>query len=361
METSVPPHCPNPECAFHCPSVGWRFKRSGYFERKHCTPTRIQRYRCLHCRRNFSSQTFEATYWMHKPHLQERIFRRTQACSGTRQISFDEGISHSTVLLHLARLGRHCLLFQHGHQPQKVEEPLVLDGFESFEYSQYHPFHFNVLVGKDSHFFHQFTDSPLRRKGRMTIRQKHRRGKLEEQLGRPDPKAIEKAVAEVLRLGLSGSRELVLHSDDHPAYPRAFKALPHLKIEHHVTPSTDRRTPQNPLFPVNLLDLLIRHGGSNHKRETIAFSKRRQGAIERLAMLQVWRNFMRPYSVQKGGPTPAQRAGVMATRLSVEALLARRLFPSHVQLPESLMKYYRRQVRTPALGVNREHRLKYAF
>jgi transposase-like protein len=340
--------------------VGWPFKKSGFFERKHCTPSRIQRYRCLHCRRNFSTQTFETSYWLHKPQLLERIFRRVQACSGLRQIAFDDGISHTTLLRHIARLGRHCLLFQHAHRP-KIEEPLVLDGFESFEYSQYFPFHFNVLVGKGSHFFYQFTDSPLRRKGRMTARQRHRRGKLEERLGRPDPRAIEKAVAEVLRLALPVEQSLTLHSDDHPAYPRAFKALPQLRIDHRVTPSTDRRTPHNPLFAVNLLDLLIRHGGSNHKRETIAFSKRRQGAIERLAMLQVWRNFMRPYSVQEAGPTPAQRAGAMATRLSASALLLRRLFPAHVQLPESLMAYYRRQVRTVALGVNREHRLRYAF
>jgi hypothetical protein len=38
-------------------------------------------------------------------------------------------------------------------------------------------------------------------------------------------------------------------------------------------------TAQNPLFPVNLADLLLRHSSANHKRETIAFSKRRQGAM----------------------------------------------------------------------------------
>jgi len=360
MDPFVPPHCPNPACAFHCPSVGWSFKKTGFFERKHCIPTRIQRYRCLHCHRNFSTQTFQATYWLHKPHLYERIFRRIQGCTGVRQIAFDEDISPSTVLLHLARLGRHCLLFQHRNTP-KVKEPLVLDGFESFEYSQYFPFHFNVLVGKDSHFFFAFTESPLRRKGGMTIRQRHRRERLEESLGRPDPKAIEKAVADVLRMALPRTQEIRLHTDDHPAYPRAFKALPGLKVDHRVTPSTDRRTSRNPLFPVNLLDLLIRHGGANHKRETIAFSKRLQAAIERLATLQVYRNFMRPYSVRKRGPTPAQRAGVMKARLSAKALLRRRLFPMHGELPETLRKYYVRGVRTAALGVNREHRLKYAF
>ena len=360
METTLPPFCPNPRCAFHCTAEGWPFKKSGFFERKHCLPTRIQRYRCLHCRRNFSTQTFQTSYWLHKPEFLPRIFRRIQACSGLRQIAHDYEISPGTVQLHLSRLGRHCLLFQHRHR-REPQEPLVLDGFESFEYSQYFPFHFNVLAGKDSHFFYQFTDSPLRRKGRMTVRQKGRRERLEAALGRPDPRAIESAVAEVLRLGVPSGETLELYTDEHKAYPRAFKALPQLTIEHHVTSSTERRTPKNPLWVVNLLDLLIRHGGANHKRETIAFSKRRQGAIERLAALQVWRNFMRSFSVRQRGPTPAQRAGVMDTKLSIKALLAQRLFPTHVHLPETLMTYYRRRVKTAALRVNREHRLRYAF
>ena len=123
----------------------------------------------------------------------------------------------------------------------------------------------------------------------MTTYQRHRREELERTLGRPDPGAIRKEVAELLRVCGLEEGAIVLHSDDHPAYPRAFRTLPGLRIQHRVTPSVVRRTTRNPLFPVNLLDLLIRHGSANHKRETIAFSKRRQSAAERLAILQVWR------------------------------------------------------------------------
>ena len=45
-----------------------------------------------------------------------------------------------------------------------------------------------------SSFFWLFTDSPLRRKGRMTGAQKRKRVELETQLGRPDPGAVEKDV-----------------------------------------------------------------------------------------------------------------------------------------------------------------------
>jgi hypothetical protein len=38
---------------------------------------------------------------------------------------------------------------------------------------------------------------------------------------------------------------------------------------------------------------LIRHCQSGHKRETIAFAKRRAASAERLAIFVVWRNYMK--------------------------------------------------------------------
>ena len=356
----VPPHCPNSRCRFHLSSRGWRWRRFGFYPRL-LRPHRIQRFRCDTCRRTFSTQTFAVDYWLKHPRLLAPVFFRLLACSGFRQIAREfKGVRHSTLAHQAARLGRHCLLFQRLHQPA-VEEPVAIDGFESFEWSQYFPCHFHVLVGCDSHFFYGFTDSPLRRKGRMTATQRRRRAQLELQLGRPDPGSIRHEVANLLRLCGLARGTVQLHSDDHPAYPRAFRALPELTVHHHVTSSLERRTTKNPLFPVNLLDLLIRHNSGNHKRETIAFSKRRQGAIERLAVLQVWRNFIKPYSEQHGGGTPAQRLGLWDRALTVREVLARRLFPSQIVLPERWAQYYRREVITPALGRHRFHALSYAF
>ena len=127
-----------------------------------------------------------------------------------------------------------------------------------------------------------------------------------------------------------------------------------------MTPSKQPRTQHNPLFPVNLLDLWIRHSSSNHKRETIAFSKRRQNAAEKLALLQVWRNFIKPFSERRGGPPPAVRLGLVSRAYTVAEVLSRRLFPSRVQLPERLRKYYRRETFTRCIANARTHRLKHA-
>jgi hypothetical protein len=64
--------------------------------------------------------------------------------------------------------------------------------------------------------------------------------------------------------------------------------------------------------------------------------------------------------VRRSKLTPAQLAGVCEHRLTVEEVLARRLFVMHVELDERWRQYYWQEVQTRALGVNRRHRLKYA-
>ena len=135
-------------------------------------------------------------------------------------------IAPTTVLGQVERLGRHCLLFHERHRPKgPLAEPLVVDGFESFEYSQYHPLHFHTAVGAHSQFFHAFTDSELRRKGRMTDLQKKRRAELEAQRGRPDPRSIELEMAALLALVVPEKSTAEIRSDEHPAYPRAVRRL----------------------------------------------------------------------------------------------------------------------------------------
>ena len=356
----TPPFCPAPRCRFHADPRGWRFKKKGFFVRQ-SVPRRIQRYRCSHCGRSFSSQTFHSTYYLKRPELLSGLMLRVLACSGYRQIAREKGVAPTTVMRQVERLGRHCLLFHERHRPRgPLAEPLVVDGFESFEYSQYHPMHFHTAVGAHSQFFHGFTDSELRRKGRMTLAQKERRAELEALDGRPDPRSIEHEMAALLALVVPERAAAEVRSDEHPAYPRALRRLADRRIRHRVTSSKRPRTPQNPLFPVNLLDLLIRHSSANHKRETIAFSKRRQCAAYRLAILLVWRNYLKSVSERRRDETPAQRLGILGRKLDVSDVLAERLFPTRIRLPDRIGQYYWRRIPTRRIPNAPEHRLSYA-
>ena len=248
------------------------------------------------------------------------------------------------------------------HRPRAaLAEPVVIDGFEDFAFSQYQPLHLHLVVGAESHYTYAFTLSRLRRKGRMTAAQKRRRAVLEARHGRPDPKAIERDMAAALELALPLPQAATVRSDEHPAYPRALQRLPAHTLRHECTPSVQARTSGNPLFPVNLMDLLLRHNSANHKRETIAFSKRHQAVIERAALLVMWRNFSKPFSENHGGGTPAMRRGGTTTPLGLEALLAERKFPDVVGLPGPWARYYRREVDTPGIANPRRHALKLAF
>ena len=287
---------------------------------------------------------------------------KTVGGMANRQIARDLKVAPETINRHIARLGRHCLLF---HQVQMNSAPpikiVVVDGFESFELSQYHPIHHHVAVEKETDFFVYFTDSELRRKGRMTSVQKRRRQELELLLGRPDPKAIEKDMRELLEVVLGDQGWALVHSDDHPAYRRSIKKLK-IVIDHRVTPGKNHRDRHNSLWEVNLLDLLIRHCNANHRRETIAWSKRRQASAERLAILLVWRNYMKGRrEKERGSPTPAMVRGMMDGRLEIEELLEERLFRTRIDLPPRWSEYYDRAVRTRGLERERRHELKYAY
>jgi transposase-like protein len=356
----TPPHCPRSDCRYHACAQGWRWSRYGFYSRE-AAPQRVQRFRCATCGHTFSTQSFSPTYWLKRPDVLEPTLHRLLACSGYRQIAREARCCPTTVMRHAARLGRHALLWLHLHRPRRlVSEPLVIDGFESFAFSQYHPLHLNLVVGARSHYVYAFTHCELRRKGRMKERQKRRRAMLEARYGRSDPRGIEKAMAAALSLAVPQPQALVIRSDEHDDYPRAVRRLKRCEVVHECTSSKQARTSGNPLFPVNRLDLLLRHNSANHKRETIAFSKRHQAVVERAALLVLWQNFAKPFSERHGGGTPAMRLGLSERRVSLREILQRRLFPQRVMLPPVWAAYYRREVPTRRILNERRHQLRLA-
>jgi transposase-like protein len=338
----------------------WRFVRKGFYTRS-SDLRRVQRFQCRTCGVNFSSQTFSTSYWQKRPELTKRIFLLSLGCMATRQIARTVKASPQTVSEHIARLARHAMLWQVARTSGvKAEGPVVIDGLRSFEYSQYHPIEHHVAVEKDTSFVLYHTESELRRSGRMTPYQRRKRRKIEQRIGRPDPQTVRKDVGELLEVSLEGLSCAIVHSDEHHAYKQAIRKL-ELSVTHRVTNSKKRRTQHNPLYEINLLDLWIRHAQSNHKRETIAASKRRQASAEKLSLLQLWKNFIQRRRVNGPPQTPAMLKGLIDRPLSIAEIYQRRLFPGRIALPPRWQLYYRREVRTREYPNNGVHQLKYAF
>ncbi len=278
-----------------------------------------------------------------------------------RQIARDLKVNPVTIDRIIARMARHCYLF-HTKSLQKVPPPkkIGIDGFVTFENSQYYPFHHHNAVETETDFFIYFTDSEVRRSGTMTEKQKIRREQLEKLFGKPDPQAVRKDVAHLLEVTLKSQLYAVVHSDAHQSYPRAIRECD-CEIDHVVTSSKDHRDNRNYLWPINLLDSLIRHSSSNHKRETIAWSKRRQSSADRLIIFLIWRNYMkvRREKNQKG-LSPAMARGMVDHRLTVREIFSSRIFRDHVDLPERWSQYYDRKILTRSLLKNTTHDLSYA-
>jgi len=359
-----PPHCPNSSCKYHkdLPDTApcWRYVRKGFYTRP-SDLRRVQRFKCRTCGVSFSSQTFSTSYWQKRPELTKRIFLLSLGCMATRQIARTVKASPQTVSEHIARLARHAMLWQRVQmRGVRAQGPVVIDGLHSYEYSQYHPIEHHVAVEKDTSFVLYHTESELRRSGRMTSYQRRKRKRIEECIGRPDPRAVRKDVKELLAVSLEGLSRALVHSDEHRAYQQAIHTLA-LSVTHRVTNSKKRRTQHNPLYEINLLDLWIRHAQSNHKRETIALSKRRQASAEKLSLLQLWRNFIQRRRVNGPPETPGMLKGLTDRPLSIGEIYRRRLFPGRIQLPPRWQLYYRREVCTREYLHNEAHRLKYAF
>jgi transposase-like protein len=355
-----PPLCADPQCRCQRRQPGpWRVQKFGSFRRKH-PPLVVQRFRCRHCRRTFSTQTFRATYWLKRPELLARVFRHAVAGSANRQLARALGCAPATIDRLIGRLGRHCLLY-HGHLLARASPfaDIAIDGLVSFERSQYHPFEHLVAVDRRTGFVIHFTDAPLRRSGAMTDYQKSRREQLERAIGRPDPRAVQTATQALLEVALRGTVTAHVFSDRHKAYPRAMRQL-RQTIIHHRIDSRAKRDRHNALFEINLLDLLVRHCLKNHTRETIAFSKRRQESAYRLAILLVWRNCIKRRREKRSRQTAAMELGLRDRIQTEEDVLSRRLFVSLIPLDPWWRDYYWRRVETGAQAVNRRHELRYA-
>ncbi|MEZ4282979.1 MAG: hypothetical protein R3F21_25565, partial [Myxococcota bacterium] len=273
---------------------------------------------------------------------------------------------HATIQRLVDRLGRHCLLlhetFRKKAQAHLSKEPVVMDGLGTFAGGQYWPLELTGLIGAATYYSHDFVVTERRRGGTMTELQKKRRAAYEEKLGRPDPKALTRDVLELLRTNLPTEGPIELRTDEKSEYRTALKRLGTPGIEHETTHSKAPRTAKNPLFAINAHHMFVRHSGANHKRETVAFSKRIQAVIHRHAIFQVWRNLVKVASErQPTKGTPAQRLGITRVRWSIGRVLRARLFPSRIELPERVQRSYRGQPTSRFVQREREHGLRQAY
>ena len=323
----TPPFCPHRHCPTH--RIGFAAP-SPWFHRRGTRPTQVVGpvpvFSCLVCRRGFSHRTFGIDYWTHRTVDYHDIQNLLVGGSGLRQSCRTLGVSPRLLANRHTRLARQSLALQAQFlQDFRLRESLVFDGFESFVYSQFFPDNLNLLVTSASQFVLGFNAAVLRRKGRMTDRQKVQRTEIEKGYRAPG-NDIYRSSLEMLNFGCQiafESRALPIHifSDEHHEYARALAQLQLFAqwreeglLVHSTTSSKAARTLDNPLFPVNYLDRQLRKDLAEHVRETVRFARRLEFSLERAAIHLVHHNFFKVYRSRLTGEdrkiTHAQQAGL---------------------------------------------------
>ena len=382
MSVFRPPFCPNPSCVSHIDplsSQSHSLSHTRWYKRNGTYPTKVrgpvQLFKCLHCGRGFSTQTFSIDYYVKRSITYNRIESEIISCSSIRAASRSIGCSCDSVSNRISRLARQSISL-HARVLQCIEacENFVADGFESYAVSQYHPNNIHILVGASSQFVYHCDYITLRRSGRMRDVQKRIRQALES-IYCPPPQALLHSFAELLHtladlLSRSHQEHTWLHTDKKREYRRALKqneelmiAQAHNRFSHQCTSSRAARTAANPLFAVNYIDREFRKDLAEHVRETVRFARNVNHSMERLWVYLMHHNFTKRYRIND--PVGVERrhsteAGVneQAARWAQQKIWKMRRFVSFEQMNESMQRvWYRRHetpLRTAAKGLVRK-------
>jgi hypothetical protein len=303
--------CPNRSCILHYPPIpeglDWYYLWGTYSTR---TYGRVRRYKCRFCGKTFSDQSYELNYYAKKDVDYRILEEQLVSCASNTAMKRKAGVTTETIQNRLGRLGRqaigvHSLL----RQALKGQEAYVADGIETFCFSQYHPAHVNILVGKESQYLYTHTYDNLRRKGRMREAQKQKKARLEG-LWKPDRQGILKTfslfgrrIAELARQ--TGQERVLLITDEHPLYPLGLAGSAELaelvrenRFTHLRVSSRLPRAVDNPMFSVNYMDREMRKDLANYVRETTRWGKDPKDMMLRLHIYGVWHNYKKPYRVR---------------------------------------------------------------
>jgi transposase-like protein len=358
-----PPFCPYKSCPNHRhpPQSRW-WELNGFHHTRCFGP--VQRFRCLDCRRSFSTQTFHIDFYAKRRVSYRKLERLGSASMSVRALSRELKCSCASVINRYDRLARQELAAHAQLRPQASRyEAVCIDGFVGFDRSQYFPNNITISIAADSRYVLSLTHATLRRSGRMRERQKRRR----EELYRGfefESGSIERSFAELLD-ELARDRPprrnepLVIITDEKHEYQRALAAHPLFRAQDEVhrvahirVSSKLPRTWLNPLFASNYLDREIRKDQAAHRRESACFSRSAANCLSRLTCYLGWHNYAKRFLIKAPTgeiSTHGEEAGIPRTTIenARRRMFRDRAFMSLLKLDASELKIWKKAYLTP--------------
>lgn len=355
--------CPNPTCRLHekGEETGWYAPRGSYHTKAFGV---VRRYRCKRCGHWFSQQSFSIDYYAkRKVDYPDLLLRHVSSSSG-RAISRAMSISPDSVQNRLDRLARQAIGAHAALFPLiRSNEAICVDGFVSFDVSQYFPSEVTISISSDSRFVLDLSQTNRRRSGTMTANQARRARQLYERASL-EHGGVSRTFREILD-SLSivyNSAEfvsLIITTDEKPEYVRVLDRHPLFRAQderhriiHQTINSHAPRNYANPLFASNYLDREIRKDVANHHRETACFSRNVANGLSRLACYLFHHNYIKRFSIKApcfDRTLHGEAAGIPRPLIDKEisSFFSERRFLSRLKLPTTLERIWTKKSPSP--------------
>jgi len=332
--TFQPTFCPCSSTACEGAS-SFQYQRRGRYTRA-CDGRSVQRFQCKRCKRTFSTQTFRVDRGLHKPHLDDKIFRDLVSKVTQRQITRNHECNRKTVARRNKVFGKHCRSFHEralraSRSASAWPGRFLLDELETYEHNRrLKPVTVPLLVHKQSHFIVHVAVGTLPPRKPLSEANKRKLAAFEKDEGKRRSQSREKVseCCEVLKQICPGESIVTVATDEKHTYRSLLKKSFGARVVHETTHSKEPRSYLNPLFVVNHTFAMLRDGLSRLVRRTWAASKEREKLEWHLWLYSAWRNYVRPITNQRQRETAAMAAGVCPRMLKVSELLQWRIFDS---------------------------------
>jgi transposase-like protein len=365
-----PIFCPNPECVHHAYHLegkqsNW-YSKDGFYQTK--AHGRIQRFKCRACKTRFSTQTFSIHYYAKKIVDPKKILRGLVSTSSLSDLSRDLNVSVHTIINRQNRMakqavGLHSRMMSH----ITINEPYVCDGFQSVCVNFYYPNNINIAVGQESQFFYSFTHVTIKRGGKLTPEQIQLRDEYEARWS-PAAGSLGQSFSELLdsialfHEKIAPKKHFFLITDQKSDYLTAVSQNPTIQnlqknylFSHTRIPGRAPRTLENPMFPVNYLDMLFRKDLSEHGIKTICFCRNVNNQMARLAIYRFYHNYLKKFRVRdKVFSTHSDKTGIpqKIRDHAIRQFYSERVFLTHDPPMETDMKIIKREYETPLMKKN---------
>jgi len=325
----LPPFCPREQCPSHT-QVPFTFQCKGRFSRKVDGRT-VQRFKCLVCRKGFSSQTFRVDYRLKKPWLSLAIFQALISKCSVRQAGRNLACKPDTVLHHLGLLAEQArevhklFLARHKRDGPGLSGTFQLDELETFETDRrLQPLTVPVLIGKETRFVVHAETGTLPARGKLREYDEKRKKAYEMAMGgkrRSRSKEATTACFEALRDHLAADASFDVQTDEKTSYPTVLRKVFGMQIRHQWVNSKAVRNSSNLLFPINNTLAQMRDNMSRLVRRNWCHSKRERNLRLHLWVWILYRNYVREITNYDKTSSSASAQGVARRRLSARELL----------------------------------------